>query len=173
VVNYEEWERTVPETITGDSLWKIRAYRLALFLGNLGWHDVTKLMRDRRTISLSDQLYRALGSISANLAEGYSRGTGKDRARFYEYSLGSARESRDWYYKGRHILGEAVVQHRLQLLTEVIRLLLTMVPQQRGRILREDSIPYYTGSDSTQPNATTPWEKLDDLLRDIPLSTNQ
>jgi four helix bundle protein len=130
-------------------------------------------MRDRRTLSLSDQLYRALGSISANLAEGYSRGTGKDRARFYEYSLGSARESRDWYYKGRHILGEAVVQHRLQLLTEVIRLLLTMVPQQRGRTLREDSIPYCTGPDSTQPNATTPWEKLNDLLHDIPLSTNQ
>jgi len=172
-VNYEEWEKTVPETITGDSLWKIRAYRLALFLSDLGWHDITKLMRDRRTISLSDQLCRALGSIGANLAEGYSRGTGKDRARFYEYSLGSARESRDWYYKGRHILGETVVQHRLQLLTEVVRLLLTMVPQQRGRILREDSIPYHTGPDSTQPNATTPGEKLNDLLRDIPLSTNQ
>jgi len=173
VVDYEEWERTVPETIAGDSLWKIRAYRLALFLSDLGWHDVTMLMRDRRTISLSDQLYRALGSIGANLAEGYSRGTGKDRARFYEYSLGSARESRDWYYKGRHILGETVAQHRLQLLSEVVRLLLTMVPQQRGRILREDNILYHTGSDSTQPNATTSWERLDDLLRDIPLPTNE
>ena len=159
----------MPETITGDTLWKIRAYRLALFLSDPGWHDVTMLMRDRRTISLSDQLYRALGSIGANLAEGYSRGTGKDRARFYEYSLGSARESRDWYYKGRHILGEPVVQHRLQLLSEVIRLLLTMVPQQRGGILREDSIPYDTASDSTQANAASRWEKLDDLLRDIPL----
>ncbi|MDH7486133.1 MAG: four helix bundle protein [Anaerolineae bacterium] len=172
-MDYEEWERTVPETMTGDSLWKMKAYRLALFLSDVGWHDVTKLMRDRRTISLSDQLYRALGSISANLAEGYSRGTGKDRARFYEYSLGSARESRDWYYKGRHILGEAVVQHRLQLLTEVVRLLLTMVPQQRGRILREDSIPYETGPDNSQQDAATPWEKLDDLLRDIPLPTNE
>jgi four helix bundle protein len=173
MVNYEEWEKTVPETITGDSLWKIRAYRLALFLSDLGWHDITRLMRDRRTISLSDQLCRALGSIGANLAEGYSRGTGKDRARFYEYSLGSARESRDWYYKGRHILGETVVQHRLQLLTEVVRLLLTMVPQQRGRILREDSIPYHTSSDNNQTNVTTPWEKLDDLLRDIPLPMSE
>jgi four helix bundle protein len=173
MVNYEEWEETVPETITGDSLWKIRAYRLALFLSDLGWHDITRLMRDRRTISLSDQLCRALGSIGANLAEGYSRGTGKDRARFYEYSLGSARESRDWYYKGRHILGETVVQHRLQLLTEVVRLLLTMVPQQRGRILREDSIPYRNSSDNNQPNVTTPWEKLDDLLRDIPLPMSE
>jgi four helix bundle protein len=145
------------------------AYRLALFLADLGWHDVTKLMRDRRTISLSDQLYRALGSISANLAEGYSRGTGKDRARFYEYALGSARESRDWYYKGRHILGETVVQHRLQLLTEVIRLLLTMVPQQRGRLLREESTLYQTGLNNTQLNAINDIEELDNLLRDIPL----
>ena len=70
-MNYQEWEATVPETITADSLWKMQAYRLALFLADIGWHDVTKLMRDRRTIGLADQLYRSLGSIGANLAEGY------------------------------------------------------------------------------------------------------
>ena len=89
-------------------------------------------MQDKRTLDLSDQLYRAAGSISANIAEGYSKSTGKDRARFYEYALGSARESRDWYYKARHVLGEKVVtQHRSEFLTEIIRLLITMVPQQR------------------------------------------
>jgi len=104
-------------------------YILALFAADLGWNDVTKLMGDGRTLSLSDQLYRALGSISANIAEGYSRGSSKDRARFYEYSLGSARESRDWCYKGRHVLGEEVTTHRLHLVTQIIRLLLTMIPQ--------------------------------------------
>jgi len=168
-MNYDEWERTVPETITGDSLWNMRAYRLALFLSDLAWPDVTRLMRDRRTISLSAQLYRALGSIGANLAEGYSRGTGKDRARFYEYALGSARESRDWYYKGRHILGDIVIQHRLDLLTEVIRLLLTMVQQQRGRILREENILYRLGSDETPSEANGWGEKLGNLLQDVPL----
>ena len=141
-MKYDEWEKTVPEIIKADSLWQVAAYRLALFLADLGWHDASKLVQDRRTISLSDQLYRAVGSISANVAEGYSRGTGKDRARFYEYALGSARESRDWYFKGRYILGESVTQHRLQLLTEVIRLLLTMVPQQRSHVVREESIEY-------------------------------
>jgi four helix bundle protein len=102
-MNYEEWKTTVPEEIKADSLWKMTAYRLALFLSDLGWRDTAKLMRDRRMIRLSDQLYGALGSVSANLAEGYSRGTGKDRARFYEYALGSARESRDWYFKARHV----------------------------------------------------------------------
>ena len=49
-MNYEEWEEGVPGAIKADSLWKMAAYRLALFLGDLGWHDVTKLMGDRRTI---------------------------------------------------------------------------------------------------------------------------
>lgn len=143
-MEYDEWEKTVPAVIRSDSLWQMRAYRLALFLADLGWSDVTKLMQDRRTIGLADQLYRSLGSIGTDIAEGYSRGTGRDRARFYEYALGSARESRDWYFKGRYILGETVVRHRLDLLGEVIRLLLTMVPQQRGRGLREGDIVYHT-----------------------------
>ena len=114
-MNYKEWEATVHETIARDALWRVQAYRLALFAADIGWEDVTSLAQDRRTRALSDQLYRALGSISANIAEGYSRGTGKDRARFYEYSLGSARESRDWYYKARHVLDDAVIEHRLSL----------------------------------------------------------
>jgi four helix bundle protein len=141
-LNYEEWLATVPEPITGDLLWKMKVYRLALFAADVGWHDVTKLVQDRRTLALSNQLCRALGSISANIAEGYSRGSGKDRSRFYEYALGSARESRDWYYKARHVLGQPVVDHRLDLLSQIIRLLLVMIPDQRGRMLREDSSQY-------------------------------
>ena len=170
-MNYEEWAKTVPEEITGDSLWKMEAYRLGLFAADMGWYDVTKLMQDRRTLSLSDQLYRSLGSISANLAEGYSRGTGKDRARFYEYSLGSAREGRDWCYKGRHVLGETVVRHRLRLLTQTIRLLLTMIPQQRGRILREQSTLYQTDMEDVQIELDKPVDRalLETLLQNVPL----
>jgi four helix bundle protein len=163
-MNYSDWEKQVLGEIRDDSLWQIKAYRLGLFVSDIGWHDVTKLVNDGRTIRLSDQLYRALGSISANIAEGYSRGTGKDRARFYEYALGSARESRDWYYKGRHILGEAVITHRIKLLTEVIRLLLTMIPQQRGRILREDQSQY-----DTDTLESTTFTSLSNLLQNIPM----
>jgi four helix bundle protein len=141
-VNYKEWEAAVPEVIVGDTLWRVQAYRLALFAADIGWEDVGRLARDRRTRALSDQLYRSLGSISANIAEGYSRGTGRDRARFYEYALGSARESRDWYYKARHVLDEDVVEHRLSLQTQIIRLLLKMVPDQRKRTIREDDTHY-------------------------------
>ncbi len=166
--NYDDWVKDVPDEITGDSLWKMEAYRLSLFIADIGWYDVTKLTKDRRTLKLSDQLYRALGSISANLAEGYSRGTGKDRARFYEYSLGSARESRDWYYKGRHILGEKVIQHRLQLTTQISRLLLVMIPQQRGRILREAANEYQTSPNISLEPPSDP-ELLNTLLTKVPL----
>jgi hypothetical protein len=46
------------------------------------------------------------------------------------------------------------VSHRLQLLTEIIRLLLTMSPQQRGRILREDNAPYDTDLELAQLDIT-------------------
>ena len=166
-MKYEEWEEMVPEVIKADSLWKMTAYRLALFLADLGWHDTTKLIQDRRMVGLSDQLYRSLGSISANLAEGYSRGTGRDRARFYEYSLGSARESRDWYFKSRHRLGENVFDHRSHLLTEVIRLLLTMVPQQRNYDVREPDSPYQINPDNTKPTLIKKKE-MGNLLKKIP-----
>jgi four helix bundle protein len=130
-MTYDEWESSVLGEIREDSLWKMEAYRLSLFLLSLTWRDATKLMGDRRTLSIADQLYRAVGSIGANLSEGYSRGSGRDRARFYEYSLGSARESRHWYLAGQEILGQDVVAHRINTLTQITRLILTMIPNQR------------------------------------------
>lgn len=166
-MDFTRWEESVPEEIRGDSLWRVEAYRLGLFCADVGWHDTTRLRQDRRTLGLSDQLYRSLGSISANLAEGYSRGTGRDRARFYEYALGSARERRDWYYKGRIVLGEAVTQHRLGLLTQIIRLLLTMIPQQRGRVLREENRAY--GPESCANEGAVDRDAQDVLLESVPL----
>jgi four helix bundle protein len=130
-VTYEEWEQHVPACIREDTLWRMEAYRLGLFPADLAWHDATKLGQDHRTRSLSDQLYRAVGNVSSNVGEGYSRGTGKDRARFYEYTLGSTRESRDWYHKGRHVLGGKVAEHRMELCTQIIRLTITMVARER------------------------------------------
>jgi four helix bundle protein len=160
-MNYREWLTTVPVEISDDSLWKMEAYRLALFGSDVAWQDVTKLAADLRTRSLADQLYRAVGSVAANLSEGYSRSSGRDRARFYEYALGSARESRAWYFKGRHVLGGEVVSHRMRLFTEVIRLLLTMVPHNRELTLREDETEY---SINSSPNDVCPTSLLADIV---------
>ena len=168
IMNYEDWLRSVPTEITGDPLWRVEAYRLAIFVGELGWHDVTKLIRDKRTTELADQLYRALGSISANISEGYSRGGGRDRARFYEYALGSARESRGWVYNGRHVLGQPVAEHRIRLLTQIIRLLLTMVPDQRSATFREES-PVYHADNEPADKQPLDREELNALIQNPPL----
>jgi four helix bundle protein len=141
-LKYIEWEQQIHEAIRADRLWNLRVYRLALFASDLGWRDVNKILRDKRVNGLADQLYRSIGSISANIAEGFSRSTGKDRARFYEYALGSARESRDWYYKAKDILSEQVTSHRIELLSEIIRLLLVIVPEQRKSSLKETEEEY-------------------------------
>jgi len=143
-MNYDEWLASAPSELTDDPLWRMEVYRFALFASDLAWHDVTKLAQDKRTVSLSDQLYRSVGSISSNVAEGYSRRSGKDQARFYEYALGSAREARVWYYQGRHVLLEAVAMHRIKLMTRIIRLLLTIIPARRGYKLAEERASYDT-----------------------------
>jgi hypothetical protein len=103
-MNYAEWLSTVPPEITHDPIWELEVYRLALFIDDIGWQDVLALSKNNLMWGVADQLHRSLGSISANLTEGYSRSKGLDRARFFEISLGSARESRDWYYKSRPVL---------------------------------------------------------------------
>lgn len=158
-MNYEEWEVIILDAIKNDPLWKMSVYRFALFVGELGWYDVTKIQQDSRLYKVSNQLYGSLGSVSANISEGYSRGSNKERAHFYEYALGSARESRDWYYKCRHVLGEKVFEHRVNLLTQIIRLLLTMVPQQRGKTLHEESGKYQINEHIS----------IDELLNNVPM----
>lgn len=159
-MNYQEWLADVPSEIKDDPLWRMEVYRLGLFLGDLAWHDALKLSLKPPTRSLSDQLYRAAGSVSANTCEGYSRASGKDQARFYEYALGSARETRDWYFKSRYVLGPEVTQHRLKLTAQIIRNLLRMVPKTRGSTIAEEKATY----------DVTP---LSDLLINIPIPDNQ
>ncbi len=130
-MTFESWAEDVPELIRADPLWKMQAYRLGLFVSDLAWKDGGKLLKEPRTRSIADQVCRACGNISSNIAEGYSRGTGKDRARFYEYALGSSRETRDWYFKARHVLGEKVSNHRIDLQTQLIKLLVTMIGTER------------------------------------------
>jgi four helix bundle protein len=130
-MTYDEWESDVPRELKGDTLWRVEAYRLALFLCDLVWTDSAKLFRNPTTAGIADQLFRAAGKISASVAEGYSRDSGRARATFYEYALGSARECRDWYYKARRALSADVVSHRIDLTTQIARLTLKMTSTER------------------------------------------
>lgn len=114
-----------------DPLFRMRAYQVAADLLEAAWHDAKKLSAEPVTERIAGQLYAAVNSIAANLGEGYSRSSGKDRSRFFEYALGSARESISWYQGARPVLGD-VVPNRLDNLEEIRRLLIAIIPRERG-----------------------------------------
>jgi len=130
-VTYEEWEIAVPEGISSDPLWGFDIYRKALFISDLVWFDCNLLLSHKIGRNLASQLVRSAGSIAANIEEGYSRGFGRDYARFLRIALGSARETRGWYYRSRDVFDSEILEHRMKLLTEVIAGLALASDKQR------------------------------------------
>ena len=114
----------------------MRAYQLAKELVDEAWTDSDKLRREPLAEKVAGQLYAAVGSITANIAEGYSRSSGRDRSRIFEYALGSVRESMTWYHTAKPLLGNEVVRERLNKLEQVRRLLLAIIPRERGRSIK-------------------------------------
>ncbi|MCG3206586.1 MAG: hypothetical protein FOGNACKC_00185 [Anaerolineae bacterium] len=131
--NFDDWAEQVPAKVKADSLWNFELYRKSLFLSDLAWQDSGKMLADPRGKSIAQQLTRSAGSIAANIEEGYGRGYGKDYARFLRIALGSARETKGWYFRGRQILDEAVVAHRLDLIDDIIAGLVITAEQQRRK----------------------------------------
>ena len=117
----------------------MRVYQLACTLLADCWTDAEKLRHHSVTEKIAGQLYAGVGSIAANIGEGYSRSSGRDRVRFFEYALGSARESMTWYRSAEPVLGAELVSARLDTLEEIRRLLLAIIPRERNRLIRPSS----------------------------------
>ena len=111
-------------------MWKFYGYRKALLLYDLMWSDCEHWQKDQRGKAIVQQIVRSAGSIGANIEEGFGRGFGRDNARFLRFALGSARETQGWYWRGRKLLPESVLQHRIALLDEIIALLVTEISRQ-------------------------------------------
>ena len=120
-----------------DPLWRVAAYRYAIQVLDHASDDTAILLNDGNARSLADQLYRSAGSVAANIAEGYSRSSGSDRVRLLEYALGSARECRVWYRAARRLLPADSVSSQHATLTSICKLLLTMIPEERKRLIRK------------------------------------
>jgi len=130
--SFEEWVKTVHPSILKDSLWDFNVYPKALFAYDLAWKDCAYLLGDPRGKAISAQLIRSVGSISANIEEGYGRGYGKDYAYRLRISLGETRESRGWYWKSHHLLPPEVLDHRLKLLNEIVSMLVPAIKRQQN-----------------------------------------
>jgi four helix bundle protein len=133
---YDTWLSTVPPAITEDPLWRMTAYRYALYAMSRAQADIPDLLRCRESRPHVDQLLRAVGSISANLEEGYGRSGAADRAHFFEYAISTARESRGWYYKCGRAFSPETLTARLDLLTQIIRMLNRIIPATRNQRVR-------------------------------------
>ena len=129
---FAEWEAQVSGSLREDPLWRTPAYRFAVWLSDLARIDMGPLWRNPEVVDIADQLSRAVRGISSNLAEGYGRTTGPERARYYDYAASSTREARDWYFKARHYLPEDVVEQRFELLLRILRILSAVIPRERA-----------------------------------------
>ena len=132
-MNFDEWQKSVPDSLKNDPLWQFNLYPKALFLYDVVWEDCEKLLKDVRGQVIAKQIIRSAGSISANIEEGFGRGFGKEFGYFLNVALGSARETRGWYYRARRLLSAEVLEHRLHLLDEIIGGLVKNVAYQRQR----------------------------------------
>jgi four helix bundle protein len=129
LLEFADWERATEAGIAGDPLWSVQAYRIAQYI--VECHTFDRRSNSRLAAAPAfDQLTRSLGSIGANIAEGYSRGSAADRARFYDYALGSTREAISWYNTLQIELGP-IVDERRALLVQIRRLLLTTLRNSR------------------------------------------
>ena len=148
------WVETVPADITTDTIWRTPAYRLALFAISRAQMDARHILANRLTRPHLDQLLRAVGAISADLDEGYSRSSGPERAHYYEYACGSTRESRGWYFKCAAAFPPDILTSRLALLSRIIRILTAIIPRERLRKMQ----PRRVESDmpATKPEIPSP-----------------
>ena len=123
-----------------DLIKRMRVYEVATELIELAWEDAEIVLAHPITKDSASQLFTAIVSIAANLAEGYSRSSGKDRARIFEYALGSARESTVWYGAVGRMLPAGTMKDREARLEEVKRILLAVIPRERARLIRPSKV---------------------------------
>jgi four helix bundle protein len=127
------WENVQPASLTGDAIWRLDCYRESLYLLHIARADITRSVDVPASQTTSDQLLSALASIGANIAEGYGRATNADRARFFAYALGSAREAVVWYQAVVAPADGELLKERLERLARVKRMLLGLLGRIRAR----------------------------------------
>ncbi|MDO8496471.1 MAG: four helix bundle protein [bacterium] len=114
----EENQKQKIKSFTDLNTWK-ESHNLVLMI-----YDVTKKFPKEEQFGLTNQLRRAVVSITSNIAEGFSRQSFKEKAQFYSMALGSLTEiqnqlliSRDIKYISHDVFtkiaGQTVIASKL------------------------------------------------------------
>ena len=114
----------MPRALREDQMWKFHAYRVALYLLDLAGADVHDLRKRRSFPHQTDQLLRAVASISANIAEGFGRSSASERSQFFGIALGSLRETFSWYRAIKDELDADLIELRFDQFEELRRILI-------------------------------------------------
>jgi hypothetical protein len=155
-MNYQMWEKSVPPQIRSDAVWSLEAYRLSLFVADIGWHDANELAKHRRTIKLGGEMLEALGGVPAALARSVGRSVPGEASLAREDALAAARAACGWYFQSRHVLGQEIIMHRVRILYFVMGWL---KEQGAGGV----------ATAATADEAAVPKDKLEALLQTVPL----
>lgn len=142
-LSFEAYEAAPPDSYAEDPIWRTRMFRMATYLSGRCAGDVAQL-GTRISMNVASQFRRAVGSVAANIAEGYSRGPNGDRLRFYTYALGSVREALTWI----DAMGDAPwpphAEYR-DLLVQIRRQLLTAIKAMRPLTCQKQTGPRRRG----------------------------
>lgn len=95
-------------------------YQKALELFDLVVADMDALRSDPRCYRLIGQQVASADSVCSNVEEGYGRVGRPEYIRFLDFARGSARETMGRYGRLKHWLGQEVIEHRCQMLDEII-----------------------------------------------------
>jgi four helix bundle protein len=131
-LSFEEWQKSVPNTIRSEKFWLLIAYQKALYLYDLLWQDTEIGLKDERGQALSKQIIGSADSVCSNIQEGYGRGYGKQFLQFYGYFLGPARETKGRLYRAKAFYPQEALDKRLHLASEVVALVLTKINRQKS-----------------------------------------
>lgn len=103
---------------------KLIAWQKSNILAHLIYDNTTKLPKDE-IFGLTSQMRRATLSVCANIAEGYSRNSLKDRKHFYQMAISSLTELEffiDFVYE-RKFINSQDYERILEVHTEAARVL--------------------------------------------------